>query len=144
MIRTSAIAAGVLAAMFLGGSAGQFGGLRQETPLVLVGAGPEIDASRYGSLQAAIDAVPPEGGILRLPAGVFEINQPLIIAVGDLCVEGAGAATHIKNANASGEAAILLAHSQSQEGRRSADRELWRIRLANFRVTGSPESGHGI
>jgi hypothetical protein len=66
------------------------------------------------------------------------------MAVGDLCVEGAGAATHIKNTNARGEPAILIAHPQNQEGRRSAEHELWRVRLANFRVTGSPESGHGV
>src|SRR5207249_7740314 len=43
----------------------------------LPGARPAIDAANYSSLQAAIDALPPGGGVVRLPAGTFEINQPL-------------------------------------------------------------------
>ncbi len=40
----------------------------------LPGARPLIDASQFGSIQAAFDAIPEEGGIVRLPAGNFEIT----------------------------------------------------------------------
>ncbi len=107
----------------------------------LPGARPTIDASRYPSIQAAFDAVPAEGGLVRLPAGTFEITEPLFIRVQDMCVEGAGTATHIKNVNEEGQPALVLVHPDGAKGRKN---ELWRIRLANFRITGNEKSGHGI
>ena len=48
------------------------------TPLArgakLSGARPVIDAAEYPSLQAAIDAVPRSGGMLRLPPGEFVLT----------------------------------------------------------------------
>ncbi len=41
----------------------------------LPGARPTIEAIDYPSLQAAIDALPAEGGLVRLPAGTFEIKR---------------------------------------------------------------------
>ena len=40
----------------------------------LLGARPVIDAARYTSLHEAFDAVPAEGGLLRLPPGTFVID----------------------------------------------------------------------
>jgi hypothetical protein len=100
-----------------------------------------IDAARYATLQAAIDALPPGGGLVRLPAGVFEITQPLVIGVDDVCIEGSGTATHITNVNRDGRPALILRHPEESDDRQH---ELWRIRLANFRITGNETSGHGI
>jgi hypothetical protein len=107
----------------------------------LPGARPAIDASQFPTLQAALDALPPEGGLVRLPAGELEIDAPLRVRTGDVCLEGAGTATHIKNTNQQGQPALLLAHPK---GGKNRQQELWRIRLANFRITGNPKSGHGI
>lgn len=107
----------------------------------LPGARPTIDASRFPSIQAAFDAVPAEGGLVRLPAGTFEIAEPLFIRVQDVCVEGAGTATHVKNVNEEGQPALVLVHPEGAKGRKN---ELWRVRLANFRITGNEKSGHGI
>ncbi|MBW8885620.1 MAG: hypothetical protein JF612_12795, partial [Planctomycetia bacterium] len=62
----------------------------------LPGARPAIDAANYATLQAAIDALPPTGGVVRVPAGTFEITEPLRISQEDVLVEGSGTATHIK------------------------------------------------
>ncbi|UCG58739.1 MAG: right-handed parallel beta-helix repeat-containing protein [Phycisphaerales bacterium] len=107
----------------------------------LPGAKPVIDASRYPTLQAAIDALPDDGGAVRLPPGTFEISEPLRISTSDVLLEGAGTATHIKNVNAEGKSALILQHSSGAENRKA---ELWRVRLANFRITGNEKSGHGI
>jgi hypothetical protein len=56
-------------------------------------------------------------------------------------IEGCGTATHIKNVNTDGESAMILQHSSAQENRKA---ELWRIQLADFRITGNDKSGHGI
>jgi len=109
----------------------------------LPGARPEIDAADYPTLQAALDALPAEGGLVRLPAGEFSIQEPLRIRTGDVCLEGAGTATVIKNLNESGQPALLLAHPEARDTR-DQTRNLWRLRLTNFRVIGNPKSGHGI
>jgi len=107
----------------------------------LPGARVVIDASRYVSLQAAIDALPEEGGVVRLPPGTFEIAEPLRVTKGDVLIEGAGTATHIKNVNTEGKSALILQHPSAGDNRKA---ELWRIRLADFRITGNERSGHGI
>jgi hypothetical protein len=108
----------------------------------LPGARPIIDAANFATLQAALDALPAEGGVVHLPAGTFEIKQPLVLARGDVLLEGSGGATHIKNVNAEGKPALILSHPLGAKVK-SKDR-LWRIQLTNFRITGNPQSGDGI
>ncbi|UCE46384.1 MAG: right-handed parallel beta-helix repeat-containing protein, partial [Phycisphaerales bacterium] len=107
----------------------------------LPGARAAIDASRYPSIQAAFDALPDAGGVVNLPPGTFEISKPLRISKGDTLIKGAGTATHIKNVNTEGGSALILQHPSAGNNRKS---ELWRIRLADFRITGNEKSGHGI
>jgi hypothetical protein len=107
----------------------------------LPGARPIIDASCFTTIQAAIDALPEDGGVVRLPPGTFEVSEPLRITKSDVLIEGAGTATHIKNVNTYGKSALILQHPGGADNRKG---ELWRIRLANFRITGNEKSGHGI
>lgn len=110
----------------------------QEPPTALPGARPAIDASQYESLQAALDALPPAGGVVRLPSGEFEISQPLVIRTSDTELQGSGASTHIKNVNHEGQPALIVEKPTDQK------EKLWRIHLADFRITGNEKSGHGI
>ncbi|HUU18580.1 MAG TPA: right-handed parallel beta-helix repeat-containing protein [Sedimentisphaerales bacterium] len=107
----------------------------------LPGARAVIEAGRYATIQAALDALPDEGGVVRLPPGTFEISEPLKVTKPDVLIEGAGTATHIKNINTEGKSALILQHPGGGDNRKA---ELWRIRLANFRITGNEKSGHGI
>ncbi|MEX2174238.1 MAG: right-handed parallel beta-helix repeat-containing protein [Pirellulaceae bacterium] len=113
----------------------------QLPPPGLPGARPAIDAAAYPSLQAAIDALPPAGGVIRLPAGTFEISQPLRITQEDVLLSGSGTATHIKNVNTAGEPAIVIESPKLPENPRA---NLWRVQFENFRLTGNEKSGHGI
>jgi hypothetical protein len=108
----------------------------------LPGARAAINAAEYPSLQAAFDALPPEGGVVDLPPGTFEISEPLVLSRGEVLVRGAGAATHIKNVNTSGQPALIVQHPDGKDVRR-ADR-LWRVQLTDFRLTGNEHSGHGL
>jgi parallel beta-helix repeat protein len=113
----------------------------QENAPGLSGARPAVDAARYPSLQAAIDALPPTGGVLQLPAGTFEIASPLRITQEDVLVIGGGTATHIKNVNSTGEPAIIIESPKLKENPRA---NLWRVQLENLRITGNEKSGPGI
>jgi parallel beta-helix repeat protein len=110
----------------------------QDAPPPLV-----INAADHPSLQAAFDALPASGGVVRIPPGTFKITSPLLIRTPDTRVEGSGAATHIINENTSGQPALLLKPSDSAL---SADPKarLWRVQLADFRVSGTEKSGDGI
>jgi nitrous oxidase accessory protein NosD len=117
-----------------------YGQAREGAP-GLHGARPVIRAEAHGSLQAAVEAVPEEGGVVELPAGTFEISEPLVINRPDVLLRGAGTATHIKNVNTEGKPAILLQHPRGTDNRQA---ELWRIQLKDLRVTGNEKSGAGI
>ena len=69
--------------------------------------------AEYTTIQAALDAVPAEGGLVRLPPGRFEITKPLVLSRSDVTLVGAGAATHIHNANIEGQPALLIRHRVS-------------------------------
>jgi hypothetical protein len=116
-------------------------GLAQPASGTLPGATPAVEAIHFPTIQAAIDALPASGGVVRLPVGTFEISKPLVVSRGDVLLEGAGTATHLKNVNTSGEPAIRI-----QPGNLAADPRsmIWRVKLADMRVTGNPKSGHGI
>lgn len=107
----------------------------------LPGAVAAIDAADYPSLQAAIDALPAGGGVVRLPAGTFEISAPLRVTQEDVLIEGSGTATHIKNVSTAGQPAIEIQSPKINENPKAV---LWRVQLANLRITGNEQSGHGI
>ncbi len=115
-----------------------------QSPAALEGTTGIVDAGKFPNLQAALDAVPKEGGIVRLPPGTFEIAEPLRIRGDHVCLEGCGTATHIKNVNTDGRPAIVIAHADHKLAGNDRQHELWCVRLASFRVTGNPQSGHGI
>jgi hypothetical protein len=114
---------------------------RGQGPRGLSGGRAVIDAAEYPSLQAAIDALPETGGVVRLPPGEFEISQPLVIGRSDVLLQGSGPATHIKNINQQGEPALVVRSPQRETNPRAS---LWRVQLTDFRLTGNEHSGHGI
>ena len=100
-------------------------------------------ATRF-DLQAAINALPSTGGVVRVPAGTYEITTPILLGSGDVRIEGAGAATHILNRNTARQPALLIRHAGYGKTPRDAKARLWRVTLANFRISGTKESGDGI
>jgi len=101
-----------------------------------------VDAAAYPTLQAALDAVPSGGGLVRLPPGRFELAAPLVLPRPDTRVEGAGRATHLVSTNTDGEPALIV--RAPGYGEKSRGKRVWRITLANFRVSGNPKSGDGV
>jgi hypothetical protein len=102
---------------------------------------PTIDASKFPNLQAAFDAVPVTGGVVTIPPGKFEITEPLRIKTEDTRVTGSGAATCIINKNESGKPALILRPPALDQDKKA---KLWRVQLADFRITGQEKSGDGI
>jgi hypothetical protein len=107
----------------------------------LPGARAAIEAINYPSLQAAFDALPETGGCVMLPAGKFEISEPLVLETEDVLIAGQGTATHIVNTNAEGKPALII---RPKDLAKDPKKMLWRVQLSNFRITGNEHSGHGI
>ncbi len=112
-----------------------------DPPNMADGPAAVIDAAAYPNLQAALDAVPKAGGLVRLPPGNFEINAPLVLTRENTRIEGAGAATHLINRNQQGKPALILRPANRADKPRS---RIWRVQLANFRISGNPKSGDGL
>jgi hypothetical protein len=110
----------------------------------LAGARPVIEAIDYPTLQAALDALPAEGGVVRLPPGKFDIAEPLVISRGDVLLEGSGPATHIVNTNTAGKSALVIRHPDFSAEKPDRKLNLWRIQVADLQITGNEKSGHGI
>ena len=96
-----------------------------------------IDASEYPSLQAAFDAVPMTGGLVRLPPGHFRLTEPLVLERPDTRVEGAGAATRLVNCNQEGKPALIVRPPNLAANPKAF---VWRVELANFRICGDPDA----
>ncbi len=96
-----------------------------------------IDAAKFPNLQAAFDAVPPAGGLVRLPPGRFELAQPLVLSRGDTRVEGCGAATCLVNINPDGKPALIV---RAPDREKNPKARLWRVQLADFRICGDPQA----
>jgi parallel beta-helix repeat protein len=112
----------------------------------LPGARPVIDAANYPTLQAALDAVPKEGGLVRIPPGIYEIKEPLVIRGDDVHLTGAGTSTHIKNLNTDARPAIAVHPPEPfvRPSPRARQTSRWRVQISNLRVTGNEKSGNGI
>lgn len=107
----------------------------------LPGARAEVRAAEFPSLQAAIDALPAEGGVMTIPAGTFDLTQTLVLRKGDVLIRGSGTATHLRSLLKGGEPALAIRPPDPVDGKKQ---RLWRVKLADFRLTGNPESGPGI
>lgn len=130
----------LLVGIFLLGSWSSKGG-KAADPKADKSAALVIDASKYPTLQAALDVVPEAGGIVRLPPGDFELTTPLVLSRENTRLEGSGDATRLINRNQEGQPALVI-----RPKNRATDKKvrLWRIQLAGFRVSGNPKSGDGI
>ena len=100
-----------------------------------------VDAAKHPNLQAALDAVPESGGLVTIPPGNYEITGPLRVKTAETRIVGGGAATHIINKNQTGQPAIILRPAQLDTDKKA---RLWRVQLADLRISGNEKSGDGI
>ena len=113
----------------------------ESEPERLPGSRPTIRADQFRSLQAAFDALPPEGGKVLLPAGTFEIFEPIVVTQHDVLIQGCGTASHIRNMNTDGKPGLVL---RPPVDRPDVSELQWRVTLSDFRLSGNEQSGHGI
>lgn len=99
-----------------------------------------IDAEKFPTLQAAIDALPKTGGCIQLAPKKYEIAEPLVLNIGEVKIVGAGTATQIVNTNKSGQPAFHIHHPNFAKKKT----RMWRVQFSDLRISGTKESGDGI
>jgi len=100
-----------------------------------------VDAAKHPNLQAALDAVPESGGMVTIPPGNYEITEPLRVKTAETRIVGGGAATHILNKSETGTPAFILRPANLDTDKKA---RLWRVQMADLRISGSEKSGDGI
>ncbi len=100
-----------------------------------------IDAGKFPSLQEALDAVPEKGGLVTIPPGDYMITASLRVRTSETRIVGGGAATHIINQSVDGAPAFLLRPADLDK---DAKARLWRVQMANLRISGNEKSGDGV
>lgn len=121
-----------------GAVAGGFLMAQTRTPSPAASGGPAVvDAAKFPTLQAAFDAVPEAGGVVRIPPGEYRISAPLILSRGETRIEGSGAATKIVNLATSGEPALIVRHPEWEQDK---TKKLWRVQIADLRICGDPKA----
>jgi parallel beta-helix repeat protein len=110
-----------------------------------------VDAGSYPSLQAAVNALPESGGLVRVPPGIFRLEKPLVISRSNVRLEGSGPATVLVNHCREGEPSLIICPPEAEK---SPKARLWRVEITGLRIqgdptaiddkSGQPTSGHGI
>jgi parallel beta-helix repeat protein len=104
-----------------------------------------IDASKFPTLQAAFNALPDSGGVVVIPAGNYELTEPILLSKGDTHIKGEGDATHLINLNQNGEPALIIKSPKIPSLKSGGTNDdIWRVQLSDFRVSGNSKSGDGI
>ncbi len=97
-----------------------------------------INAGNYSSIQEAVSALPDEGGTIFIPAGTYEISEPIIIEKSEVTLIGAGSGTILLNISKEGKNTIELT-GQEGEGK-----SIWRVQVSNMHLKGNANCGHAI
>jgi len=85
----------------------------------------------FPNIQAALDALPAEGGVVVVPAGIHKVRQPLRISRSNVSLRGEGRGTVIVNENRDGKPAIIACSEQDP-----AKNPLWGVTISNMCITG--------
>jgi parallel beta-helix repeat protein len=97
-----------------------------------------INACNYCTIQEAVSAIPDEGGTVFIPAGIYNISEPIIIDKSDVTLMGAGSGTILLNTSEEGKNTIEL------KGEEGEGKSIWRIQVSNMHLKGNEDCGHAI
>jgi parallel beta-helix repeat protein len=95
-----------------------------------------INAGDNTTIQMAVDALPPEGGTVHLPAGIYKISEPIIVKKSDVSLIGEGTATILLNTSEDGKNTIELIGTEEEP--------IWRVKVSDMHLKGNEKCGNAI
>jgi parallel beta-helix repeat protein len=99
-------------------------------------SGNTVSAGDYTTIQKAVDALPPEGGTVFIPAGIYKIIEPIIVKRSDVSLMGAGTGTILLNTSEDGKNTIELIGTE--------EKPIWRVKVSDMHVKGNEKCGNAI
>jgi parallel beta-helix repeat protein len=95
-----------------------------------------VNAGDYTTIQKAVDALPPEGGTVYIPAGIYNITEPIVVKKSEVSLIGAGSGTILLNTSEDGKNTIELLGTEEEN--------LWRVKVSDMHLKGNEKCGNGI
>jgi parallel beta-helix repeat protein len=95
-----------------------------------------VSAGDYNTIQEAVNALPPEGGTVLIPAGVYKITEPVIVDKSDISLIGEGSGTILLNTNDVGKNTIELIGTEEEP--------IWRVKVSDMHMKGNEKCGNAI
>jgi parallel beta-helix repeat protein len=95
-----------------------------------------VSAGDYTTLQEAVNALPPEGGTVFIPAGVYKITEPIIVKKSEVSLIGEGSGTVLLNTSEEGKNTIELLGTEEEP--------IWRVKISDMHLKGNEKSGNAI
>ncbi len=95
-----------------------------------------LRAGDYTTIQKAVDALPPEGGTVFIPAGIYKISEPIIVNKSDVSLIGAGTGTILLNTSEDGKNTIELLGTE--------EKPIWRVKVSDMHMKGNEKCGNAI
>jgi parallel beta-helix repeat protein len=95
-----------------------------------------VSAGDYTTIQEAVNALPPEGGTVFIPAGIYKITEPVIVTKSDVSLIGEGTGTLLLNASEDGKNTIELIGTEEEP--------IWRVKVSDMHLKGNEKCGNAI
>ncbi len=99
-------------------------------------SGNTVSPGDYTTIQKAVDALPPEGGTVFIPAGIYKITEPIIVKKSDVSLMGAGTGTILLNTSEDGKNTIELIGTE--------EKQIWRVKVSDMHLKGNEKCGNAI
>jgi parallel beta-helix repeat protein len=95
-----------------------------------------VCAGEYNSIQEAVDALPPDGGTVIIPAGNYQITEPILVKNSDVSLIGEGAGSILINESQEGKNTIELMGTE--------ENPIWRVKVSDMHLKGNEKCGNAI
>ena len=95
-----------------------------------------LSAGDYTTIQEAVNALPPAGGTVFIPAGIYEITEPIIVEKSDVSLIGEGTGTILLNTSEDGKNTIELLGTE--------EKPIWRVKVSDMHMKGNEKCGNAI
>ncbi|KPL12173.1 MAG: hypothetical protein AMS26_18530 [Bacteroides sp. SM23_62] len=95
-----------------------------------------VSAGDYATIQEAVNALPSAGGTVFIPAGLYEISEPIMVEKSDVSLIGEGTGTILLNTSKDGKNTIELIGTEEVP--------IWRVKVSDMHMKGNEKCGNAI
>ncbi len=95
-----------------------------------------VRADDYTDIQEAVNALPPAGGTVFIPAGIYQITEPILVKKSNVSLIGEGTSTILLNTSEDGKNTIELIGTEEEQ--------IWHVKVSDMHLKGNDKCGNAI